>query len=262
MTGGFPNSPGEELAVQDFLIGLNPWFCLALSFIPVTVIAVLGSLVSSRARMTNDNLLSSVLRFGGGALVFVAAFTIGGLWQQTNLYLGEATAEYAAGIDLRDTVRQTSSPSTAAAVESALKAYRDQVAQTEIGLHIPLSGSTESRDALTEVHAQVEKAMIEAPTPEDKTSIGHAVRAMDKARADRVDYPERAGVPGVVIMTIMVLSWVVALLVGVYPTGGQKWVKVIQVGTGIIMIGLIQLPVYYLATQSGVVEVLQNSLPL
>lgn len=248
--------------MQDLLIGLNPWFCLALSFIPVAVIAVLGSLLSRRVKASNENLVTSVLRFGGGALVFVAAFTIGGLWQQTNLYLGEVTAEYAAGIDLRETVKQTNSPSTAAAVESALKAYRDQVAQTEIGLHIPLSGSTESRDALAEVHAQVDKAIIAAPTPEDSTSIRHAVRALDEARADRVDYPERAGVPGVVIMTIMVLSWIVALLVGIFPAGEQRWVKAIQVGTGVIMIGLIQMAVYYLATQSGVVEVLQNSLPL
>lgn len=59
------------------------WACLVLAFRPVAIFAALGLRLSWRIERTNDNLMTTMARFSGAALVFVCAFLIGTLWSQT-----------------------------------------------------------------------------------------------------------------------------------------------------------------------------------
>ncbi|MEI6622271.1 MAG: hypothetical protein WCP28_10230 [Actinomycetes bacterium] len=248
--------------MHDYLIDLSPSGVLALSLIPVMIFAVGGATLSTKVGVGNDNLLTSVLRIVGGALVFVSAFTVANLWQQADKYLYEVTAEYAAGWDLDGAVQAAAPPAAADAVTAVLRSYRDEVARTEIGRHVPPEGSTESRAAFAAVQAQTTKAVAQASTPELGANIKDAMKTLTDARSKRVDYPELAGLPGVIVVTIMLLAWIAALLLGVYPGGGQRWVKVVQTSAAVVALCMIQVAVFYLATRAGMTEVVQYSLQL
>ncbi|MEI8080898.1 MAG: hypothetical protein WCI74_03540 [Actinomycetes bacterium] len=248
--------------MHDILIDLRPWTVVALSFVPVAIFATLGAVLSKKVHPENGSLMTSILRIAGGALVFVAAFTIANLWAQANKYLDEVTTEYAAGWELDSAVQTTAPPATATAVRTALRVYRQEVERTEIGLHVPPEGSPEARVAFADVEAQTAKAVAQASSPPVGASVEKALEDLADARSKRVDYPELAGLPGIIVITIMVLAWATALLLGLFPGTDQKWVKVVQTGATVLVLSMIQMAVLYLATRAGMIEIIQYALQL
>ncbi|MFN8125553.1 MAG: hypothetical protein U0R64_03470 [Candidatus Nanopelagicales bacterium] len=246
--------------MHDFLMGLTPLGCLTLAFVPVTLFAVIGAVLSPRVPAGNDATLTAVLRIGGGALVFIAAFLIGNLWSQANTYLAEVTAEYAAGWNLDDAVKEAVPATQAEAMTVALRTYREEVRATEIGTHVPPDGSPEAQRAFATVLAEAHRARADAAATQDGAAVARAADELSDARDQRVTYPELAGLPGVVIITILVLAWIVSFLMGLFPWSGSRAVKTIQTGAAIVVIGLIQLAVFYLATRAGLIEIIEYSL--
>lgn len=248
--------------MHDFLIELSPLGCVALAFLPVVAFGLAGALFSPHVPSGNDALLTSVLRICGGALVFVAAFMVTNLWMQANTYLEEVTTEYAAGWDLDEAARAAVTAADADRMTTALRVYREAVTATEIGLHVPPEGSPAARGRFAEVEAQAVELGGKASSRRSALGIDRAMSDLAAARAQRVEYPELAGLPGVIIITIMLLAWVAAFLLGLFPGSGHRWVKAMQIVTAVFVVGLVQVSVFYLATRAGMFEVIQYALQI
>ena len=236
---------------QVFFADLSPWAAILLAFLPVAVIATGTAFLSHRIDRANDNLMTSIARLSGAALVFISAFTIATIWQQTSAHLNDVAAEYSASLNLERVAESTTTPEAAAGVLAALANYGEQIYDHELGGGVSFRGSEQGNAAFSEVRRQVSAASQVATAADGATSLQSALTKLGDARAKRLDFNGQPGIPIVVVLAIMVLAWTVTAVLGLYPVADQGWVKAFQVTAVVTVVGMIQLPIFYLgSTQS------------
>lgn len=239
---------------QLFFAEMTPWAAIALAFVPVAVIATITAFLSHRIDRANDNLMTSIARVSGAALVFISAFTIATIWQQTSAHLNDVAAEFSASLNLERVAETATTPEATEAVLAALGNYANQVYDHELGGGVSFRGSDEGNAAFSQVRAQVSASQQQAGSTEAATSLESALTKLTDARAKRLDFNGQPGVPIVVILTIMLLAWTVTAVLGIYPLADQGWVKAFQVTALVTVVGLIQLPIYYLGSTESTHE--------
>lgn len=253
---------------QDFFSSLSSWGCVLLAFGPASVIAIVVARFSSRIDRSNDNLMTSILRVSGGALVFLTSFAIATVWQQASSYLNEVHSEYAAARALAREAGLELPGDQAEIVSSALDGYMSAAMTKEFSQ--PFS-PTEDPPAQGEFEVAVEaiaKAAATAGTATGTsagqtnataavtgTSVSSRLDALIAARDTRVDRNSQPGVPLVVALTVMFLAWIVVALLSLYP-GTQPRVKAMHVTMAVLVVGLVQLPLLYLGSNNSTRELL------
>lgn len=239
---------------QVFFADLSPWACILTAFLPVTVIATITAFLSHRIDRANDNLMTSIARLSGASLVFISAFTIATAWQQTSAHLNDVAAEYSATLNLERVSEAATTPESAAAVMAALTTYGTEIYDYELGGGVSFRGSEQGNAAFANVRTQVAAARQTATSTDGATNLQNALTKLADARSKRLDFNGQPGIPMVVLLIIMLLAWTVTAVLGIYPMAGQGWVKALQVTAVVTVVGLIQLPIYYLGSTASTHE--------
>lgn len=224
------------------------WQCFLLAFLPVIIIAVIGAVLSPRVKQSNDNLMTSVGRISGAALVFICSFMIITLWQQTTSFLESWRGEYRAAVELQrtaDVVVGSKNTSVQNAVTDYVRAVHDTEVQPAGDWKGYWQGSPEATQALIAAAAAAETTAATLP-PDQALELRNGIQRLEDARVQRFERSVQPGAPTVILFTVMLLAWCTTLILGLYPQGGQRGVKTFQVTMTIVVIGLLQVPVYYL----------------
>lgn len=246
---------------QDFFSSLSSWGAVLLAFVPPAVIAVVLARFSSRIDRSNDNLMTSVLRVSGSALVFITAFTIATVWQQASAYVNEVHTEYSAARTLARAASLELPADKAEAVASALDGYLSVAADVEFAQPLSPTEPPPAQEAFEQAVSEIVQALPAEGAATTATSGLKAASTQTRldelisARDARVDRNNQPGVPLVVALAVMILSWIVVALLALYP-GTQGWVKALHVSVSVTVVGLIQLPLYYLGSNDSTRDLL------
>lgn len=239
------------------------WGCLFLAFVPPALIALLGYRLSKKIEQKNDNLMTSLARFTGAALVFICAFLVGTLWTQTTAFLDGWRVEYRAAKELQRTADSLSGArgdAITSAVDDYLRAVKDTEVAPEQEWGAMWEGSDQASAALVKVHRTSERTAVDLPAL-DATDLRAADQKLLAARDQRFERSVRDGTPLVIFFVVLLLAWTAALCLSMYPMGSQRWVKVFQTCVIVVVIGLVQLPVYYLIGSAPMREFVYNLIP-
>lgn len=246
---------------QDFFSSLSSWGVILLAFGPTSVIAIVLARFSGRIDRSNDNLMTSILRVSGAALVFLTSFTIATVWQQASTYLNEVHTEYASAASLAREAALELTPEAAETVSSALDGYLATVAQLEFSQPIspvappPAQADFERAVAAIAAASANASASPTAAATVSSTSVASRLDAFIAARDARLDRNSQPGVPLVVALTVIMLAWIVVALLALYP-GTQPRVKALHVTLAVTVVGLVQLPLLYLGSNNSTRELL------
>lgn len=246
---------------QDFFSSLSGWGAVLLAFLPTSIIAMVLARFSSRIDRSNDNLMTSILRVSGSALVFITAFTIATVWQQASAYVNEVHTEYAAARTLAHAATLQLSADQAEQVASALDGYLAVAAQQEFSQPLsptaPPPAQNEFDQAVAAIAALMpaDAAQSSSGTSTKASSMGTRLDDLITARDNRLDRNNQPGVPLVVALTVVLMAWIVVALLALYP-GTQGWVKALHVTAAVTVVGLVQLPLLYLGSNESTRELL------
>lgn len=224
------------------------WGCIVLAFVPPALIALLGYKLSKKVEQKNDNLMTTLARFTGAALVFISAFLIATLWTQTTSYLDGWRVEYRSAKELQRTANMLigkKSQTINTAVDEYLQAVKDEEVAPLQDWAAMWEGSEKASQALLKVQKATESSTAGLPALEAE-DLRAAEAKLAEARDQRFVRSVRAGTPLVIFFVVLLLAWVAALCLSMYPMGSQRWVKIFQTTVIVVVIGLVQLPVYYL----------------
>lgn len=232
------------------------WACVLIAFLPPALIAVVAFQLSGRIDRANDNLMTSLVRIAGAALVVVCGFLLGTLWAQTSAYLEGWRGEYRAALELQRAV-EILAPGEGEAVDAAVRDYLVAVRDTEIGMSggsgSIWAGSTEATRALLATGEQL-TALADGQSRTVVAELQASAERLLSARDRRLELGVPPGVPLVVLIAIALLAWAAVLALSLYPATPQRRVKALQTALVVLIIGLVQLPVYYLSGSGPVRE--------
>lgn len=237
-------------------VDLPLWQCVVLAFLPPTVIAVIGWFLSKRITQANDNVMTSISRIAGAALVFICAFMVATLWQQTTTFLDGWRSEYRAATELQRTA-DILSATQANDVHRSVAAYMRAVHDTEVeppnDWATIWQGSQEATLALIETAAVTEKTAASLP-PDQAKELRTGMQVLEDARVHRFERGIQPGSPAVIILVVLLLAWSTILILSLYPGSQQRGVKMFQTVMSVVIVGLVQVPVYYLIGTGAVQE--------
>lgn len=224
------------------------WACLVLAYTPVAIFAALGLRLSWRIERTNDNLMTTMARFSGAALVFVCAFLIGTLWSQTTAVVQGWQAEYRAAVELQRSAELVAGDQAGAihdSVDEYLRTARDTETTKSVDTRAVWQGSDEAARAIADLGLTVD-TIADGLQPDSAKNLRTSAEHLLQARNDRFDRALQPGVPLAILGVVLLLACTATLSLSMYPSGGQPWVKRMQVAVVVLVARLVQLPVYYL----------------
>lgn len=239
---------------------LPPFATIALCVVPVAIIAAVVAPFSSKVDRSNDNLMTSIARLSGAALVFISAFTIATIWGQTNVYLNEASAEFKAEYSVVRIAEEVLPEADAQTINTAATAYGQAVLAYELGARVPIQGSQQAITALKDMRSTIDAVKPNATTPQGAQELSDAMKALGTAREARLDHSGQPGIPSAVQLAVMLLAWTTTAVLALYPGTQQGWVKAIQVTAMVTVVSLIQIPLMYLSSRASVLELVHAML--
>ncbi|MFN8126292.1 MAG: hypothetical protein U0R64_07285 [Candidatus Nanopelagicales bacterium] len=232
------------------------WGCVLLAFIPPAIIAFIAYRLSQRVNRDNDNLMTSAGRFSGAALVFLCAFLVGTIWTQTTAYLEGWRVEYRTALELQraaEILAPNTSKPLVAAVDNYLTAVRDH----EVDPDQPWQDRWTGAPAVTDAALATNSALttLSATMPRhDAAALTAIGDRLIQARDRRVELSLQPGVPDLVMIVVMLLAWCATLCLAMFPPTSQLGVKRFQTIMIVVIVGLVQVPVYYLGATESVNE--------
>lgn len=232
------------------------WGCILLALVPPTLIALVGYRLSKRIDQKNDNLMTSLSRFSGAALVFISAFLVANLWTQTTAFLEGWRVEYRSAKELQrsaDLLIGDKSDQITSAVDDYLRAVRENEVTPPQDWVSMWQGSEQASKAMIDIQRATAETAQGLPAFE-ASNLQAAQQRLVTARDQRFARSIQAGTPVVIFFVVLLLSWAAALCLSMYPMGSQRWVKIFQTTMAIVVITLVQLPVYYLIGSGPVRE--------
>lgn len=239
------------------------WACIIVAFVPPALIALLGLRLSRRIDRANDNLMTTLARFSGAALVFISAFLVGTLWPQTTSALEAWRVEYHAAKQLQRSAGLLADEQgipISQAVDGYLYAVRDHETAMSADWAQLWQGSDQGIEALWKIGVAIEEGAPQMPAGAPK-DLREGVEKLVTAREQRFQSGVQPGTPLVMFMIVLLLAWTATLCLSLYPSGGQPWVKRLQATVVVIVVGLVQLPVYYLLGTGPVREFVAGLIP-
>lgn len=237
-------------------LNLPLWGCILLAFVPPALLALVGFRLSSKIEQKSDNLMTTLARFSGAALVLICAFLISTLWNQNTQFLEAWRAEYHAAQELQRSaalVTAGGGEAVKVAVDDYLRAVRDTEIQTNRDWVDLWRGSDAAAAALLEVQIATEATVAGLPSLQAK-ELRDGEQGLINARDARFERGIQPGTPLVILFVVLLLAWAAALSLSMYPMPNQRWVKVFQTCMVVFIVGMIQLPVYYLFGSGPVSE--------
>jgi len=211
---------------------------VAVVFSAATIFLVRFTGGQDHSSRSNDNVATAVIRFVGGAFVFIGAFSIVTAWQSTNAISADIQHEFGAMSIIAEDTMDEQSP-VAHEIRQVLVDYAMEVRTHELA-HAPhVVHSNKASQLLLRVSALQNQLAETGTVPQEELATMYKdFDALKQARFARFEVSPSI-VPDAVIGGLLIMGAIFILINGLYPSGPSRLIKWVQSLSGLAVVLLI-----------------------